>query len=259
MGQALAKNYERYAEQRKITIEHTFFKLRSYLSIVKNNNHNNNDDYDYILDNKINSLRSYLDRNTSEKVMNEGANTMNEKKYTVKEVSEMLNVSTRTIENYISAGKLKIEWGKGRTGRIRLITTESINEMKENERMKYEEGYVTDEVMNETPVEVVLKEETVSKEEVQKMAIAVVERVIENKLIAVEEKFNNKIDIVIEQNKELILLNHAREKEIAELKELQVKDRSRIDDYIINEREKRKEWDSMPWYEKVFKKKNRPY
>jgi len=258
MGQALAKNYERYAEQRKITIEHTFFKLRSYLSIVKNNN-NNNDDYDCILDNKINSLRSYLDRNTSEKVMNEGANTMNEKKYTVKEVSEMLNVSTRTIENYISAGKLKIEWGKGRTGRIRLITTESINEMKENERMKYEEGYVIDEVMNETPVEVVLKEETVSKEEVQKMAIAVVERVIENKLIIIEEEFNRKIDVIIEQNKELILLNHAREKEIAELKELQVKDRSRIDDYIINEREKRKEWDSMPWYEKVFKKKNRPY
>jgi len=136
MGQAVANSYERYAEPIKNRVQ----RFRSYHSQLKNNNHNN-DDYIYILERKRNNLKMYLDRNVDRKAMNttnEGVQVMNDRKYTVKEVSEILGVSVRTVEKYISTGKLTVEWGKGKTGKIRLITSEVLQGMKANEVVKCE-------------------------------------------------------------------------------------------------------------------------
>ena len=141
MGQALAKNYERYAEPLKNRVH----RFRSYHSQLKNNNNLNNNDYDIEnIKSKIDNLREYLKHNydlSYEKTMNtknEGVQTVNDIKYTVKEVSEILGVSIRTIEKYIATGKLVVEWGRGKTGRIRLITSEALQVMKENETVKCE-------------------------------------------------------------------------------------------------------------------------
>ena len=140
MGQALARNYESYAEPIKNRVQ----RFRSYHSQLKNNNNlNNNYDIENIKS-KIDNLREYLKHNYDlnyEKTVNttnEGVQAMNDIKYTVKEVSEILGVSVRTVEKYIATGKLVVEWGKGKTGRIRLITSEALQVMKENEVAKCE-------------------------------------------------------------------------------------------------------------------------
>ena len=141
MGQAMRKleqSYKRYEQLRKNMVH-------SYPSQYSQLKNNNNNDYINIIKNKSKAIREYLsilDKSMDqsyEKVMNEGVQAMNGKKYTVKEVAVLLNVSTRTVEKYISAGKLTIEWGKGRTGKIRLITSEALQDMKANEAVKIEE------------------------------------------------------------------------------------------------------------------------
>ena len=262
MGQALARNYERYAEPIKNRVQ----RFRSYHSQLKSNNNDHNDDY-YIenIKSKIDKLREYLKHNYDlnyEKdinTKNEGVQVMNDRKYTVKEVSEMLGVSVRTVEKYISVGKLAVEWGKGKTGKIRLITSEALQVMKENEAVKHDMNRencepVDRSVIRENGITEIIEPQKYSQPIQQPIPIIDVTRNIMSEVddkiataLSEQQKFfTESTNLLRQDNQELRdKIDHIETRQ----KEIDIENRtSRIEKYISEMRDRQK----LPWWRKLF-------
>jgi len=106
MGQAL-RNLELYYQ--KTEVKHRK-QHRIHLNYIENNHtYNNNDDYDlYVLINKSNALKYYLNRNMEKKVENMEPNQ--DKLLTIPEAAEYCGLrSDKTIRNWIKAGMPFVE------------------------------------------------------------------------------------------------------------------------------------------------------
>jgi len=274
MGQALNKLEQRYSELRKNGVQ-SFGSYPSQPSYLNNNNHYD-DYYIKILNNKSKAIKEYLSildkpvdqsyENKAVKLRIEGVKDMNDRKYTVKEVAVLLNVSTRTVEKYISTGKLSVEWVQGKTGRIRLVTSEALQAMKsgealsteamnESEDMKYEEQSCE----NYEPVDKSKHTEN-NFYEPQKISTQVrqpipVIDVGRNIIAEVEEKIllnKNHIENLLELQGENFIIELDKQREYFEqiIAVLQkentqlVKKVSRVDEFIEKFREKQK----RPWW-----------
>ena len=264
MGQALAKSYEGYSEHQKNRVQ----RFRSYHSQLKNNNNLNNNDYDIEnIKSKIENLREYLnysyDRNYEEEGMNgnEGVQTMNNNKYTVKEVSEILGVSVRTIEKYISSGKLAIEWGKGKTGKIRLITSEALQVMKENEVVKHDVNRencepVDRSVIRENGITEIIEPEKYLPEPKNNF---VTREELNSYTLAIKDFTNTLADIKhqqeLERQENKIVVDELRNENAQLVKKVEhlIGRVSRVDEFIELWRQEQRDRQKLPWWRKLFK------
>lgn len=233
-------------------------KLSSGSSKHHHNNHNdNNKQYIDQIENKKNNLKEYIqqvryNRFRTSRVEGsegrEGSKAVDNSKNTISvtEASQILGKSTKSIYAWCKSGKLKAWRGQGPTGEMWFIdraSVEAVREVQNVEVWRVEEGSEVPTLEVERVEEP--RQEMVPKAEVYEMAVAVVEKIIENKIGAIEKNFS-------EVSEELRKVVSDLRQENGELRERLEKDAehfrgrlSRVDEFIEQYREKQ---NKRPWW-----------